>query len=240
MARKFLVSACAAAVLFGGTAWAQPGWVPPGNDPEGYYSNADHGGYYDRDGRYRRIHYRDRDDYGPRHDRDDYGPPPGAAYGPPPATAYGPPPPPPPPPPGYQASAYQENCHRGNATNGTVIGALAGGLIGGLASHGNAGATIGGVVVGGVLGNVIGRDVDCDDQPAAFRVYADSLNGDVGRPYEWHNRGNHGTFTSVREFRRGDRFCREFTETSWRGGQNFTRSGVACREVGSGNWRFDG
>jgi len=227
MARKFLVSACAAAVLFSGTAWAQPGWVPPGNDPEGYYSNADHNGYYDRDGRYRRIHYRDRD-----RDRDDYGPPPPPSYGPPP-------PPPPPPANYYQPSAYQENCHRGNAVNGTIFGAIAGGLIGGLASHGQAGATVGGVVVGGLLGNVIGRDVDCDDQPAAFRVYADSLNGDVGRPYEWHNRGNHGTFTSVREFRRGDRVCRDFTETSWRGGQSFTRSGTSCRESGTGNWRFD-
>ncbi len=220
--KKILITACAAATLAGGTAWAQPGWVPPGNDPDGYYSQADHNGYYDHDGRYRRIRYRDRDDYGPP---------------PPPAQGYGPPPPPPP---GYyQQGAYEESCHRGNAVNGTIFGALAGGLIGGLASHGRAGATVGGVVVGGLLGNVIGRDVDCDDQPVAFRVYADSLNGDIGRPYEWHNRDNHGTFTSVREFRRGDQVCRDFTETSWRGGQSFTRSGTSCREIGTGNWRFD-
>ena len=220
--RKILLTACAATTLFCGTAWAQPGWVPPGNDPGGYYSNADHNGYYDRDGRYRRIRYGDRNDR-------DYGPPPGQGYGPPP----------PPPPAYYQQGAYEENCHRGNATNGTIFGALAGGLLGGLASHGNAGATIGGVVVGGVLGNVIGRDVDCDDQPVAFRIYAQSLNGDIGRPYEWHNRNNRGTFTAVREFRRGDQVCRDFTETSWRGGQSFTRSGTACREIGTGNWRFD-
>ncbi|HEY2009703.1 MAG TPA: glycine zipper domain-containing protein [Rhizomicrobium sp.] len=221
--KKIFLGACAAAVLASGQAFAQPGWVPPGNDPNGYYSQADHNGYYDRDGRYRRIHYRDRDDYGP--------PPGGPGYGPPP----------PPPPPGnyYQQGAYEENCHRGNAANGTIFGALAGGLLGGLASHGNAGATIGGVVVGGVLGNVIGRDVDCDDQPVAYRVYAQSLNGDIGRPYEWHNRGNHGTFTSVREFRRGDQVCRDFTETTWRGGQSFTRNGTTCREIGTGNWRFD-
>ena len=221
MIRKFLVGTCAAAVLVSGTAWAQPGWVPPGNDPDGYYSSADHNGYYDRDGRYHRIRYRDRD------------------YGPPPAQGYGPPPPPPPPPGYYQQGAYEENCRRGNAANGTIFGAIAGGLIGGLASHGRAGATVGGVVVGGLLGNVIGRDVDCDDQPVAYRVYADSLNGDIGRPYEWHNRGNHGTFTSVREFRRGDQVCRDFTETTWRGGQSFTRNGTSCREIGTGNWRFD-
>ncbi|HET7083247.1 MAG TPA: glycine zipper domain-containing protein [Rhizomicrobium sp.] len=223
--KKALLAACAAATLVSGAAVAQPGWVPPGNDPNGYYSDADHDGYYDRDGHYHRIRFRDRG----RYDRD-YGPPPPApAYGPPPApAAY------------YEPGRYEESCHRGSAVNGTIFGALAGGLIGGLASHGNAGATVGGVVVGGVLGNVIGRDIDCEDQPRAYRVYADSLNGDIGRPYEWHSdRGNRGTFTSTREFRRGGQMCREFTETSWRGGQNFTRSGIACRDTGNGHWRFD-
>jgi len=221
--KKALLAACAAATLISGTATAQPRWVPPGNDPDGYYSDADHNGYYDRDGRYRRI--RDR---GGRYDRD-YGPPP-----PPPPVAVAPPPP------GYyQQGRYEDSCRRGNATAGTIFGALAGGLLGGVASRGNAGATIGGVVVGGLLGNVIGRDIDCDDQPVAFRVYADSLNGDVGRPYEWRNRGNRGTFTSTREYRRGGIVCRDFSETSWRGGQSFTRSGTACRDVGSGHWRFD-
>jgi surface antigen len=215
--KKALLAACAAATFISGTAMAQPGWAPPGNDPNGYYSDADHNGYYDRDGRYRRIRER-----GWRDRRDDYGPPP-----PPPAPAY------------YQQGRYEESCRSGNAVNGTIFGALAGGLLGGVASRGNAGATIGGVVVGGLLGNVIGRDIDCDDQPVAYRIYADSLNGDVGRPYEWHNRGNRGTFTSTREFRRSGQVCREFSETSWRRGQSFTRSGIACRETGNGHWRFD-
>ena len=69
--KKALLAACAAATLISSTAIAQPRWVPPGNDPDGYYSDADHNGYYDRSGRYRRI--RDR---GYRGDRDYYGPPP--------------------------------------------------------------------------------------------------------------------------------------------------------------------
>jgi surface antigen len=215
--KKILLTACAAATLMSGAASAQPGWVPPGNDPAGYYSDADHNGYYDRDGRYRRI--RDR---GWRDDR-----------------SYGPSPPPPPPPAYYQQGRYEESCRRGNATAGTIFGALAGGLIGGAASRGNGGAVAGGVVLGGLLGNVIGRDIDCEDQPVAYRVYADSLNGDIGRPYEWRNRGNRGTFTSIREYRRGGVVCREFTETTFRGSQNFTRTGSACRDAGSGHWRFD-
>jgi surface antigen len=213
--RKSLLAFCAVTTLFSTSAWAQPAWVPPGNDPNGYYSNADRNGYYDRDGRYRRM--RDR---GWRQERD-YGPPP-------PQAMY------------YEQGRYEESCRSGNATAGTIFGALAGGLIGGAASRGNGGAVVGGVVLGGLLGNVIGRDIDCEDQPVAYRTYAAGLNGDIGRPYEWHNRGNRGTFTSTREFRRGGQVCREFTETSWRGRRDFTRTGIACRDIGNGHWRFDG
>ena len=66
-----------------------------------------------------------------------------------------------------------------------------------------------------------------------------ALNGDLGRPYDWHRGPNRGTFTSVREFRRGDQVCRDFTETTWRGGQNYTRTGTACRQRGTGDWQFD-
>ena len=218
--RKILLSACAAATLVTGAASAQPGWVPPGNDRDGYYSDTDHNGYYDRDGRYRRI--RDR---GGRYDRD-YGPPP-----PPPRYESGPPP---------LAYAPARDCRRDNRTTGTVLGAIAGGLIGGFASHGNGLATVGGVIGGGVLGNVIAGDMDCEDEGQAYPIYVDSLNGDIGRPYEWRRGPNRGTFTSVREYRRGGQICREFTATTWRRGDSNTRTGVACREVGDrGGWRFD-
>jgi len=218
--KKTLLAACAALTL-AGTAQAAPPWVPPGNDPGGYYSDSDHNGYYDRDGRYRRMRDRGwRGDRDYRGERDNYGPPP-------PAPVY------------YQPGRYEDSCRSGNATTGTIFGALAGGLLGGAASRGNGGAVVGGVVLGGLLGNVIGRDIDCDDQPVAYRVYADSLNGDIGRPYEWRNRGNRGAFTSTREFRRGGQICREFTETSWRGDRSNTRNGIACRDVGTGHWRFD-
>ena len=217
--RKILLGAATAAIFASGTAWAQPGWVPPGNDPGGYYSDTDHSGYYDRDGRYHRIRYRDRGDYGPP-------PGPGPGYGPPPP-AYGPPP------------AQVRDCRSDNRTTGTVLGAIAGGLIGGFASHGNGLATVGGVIGGGVLGNVIAGDMDCEDQAQAYPIYVDALNGDIGRPYEWRRGPNRGTFTPTREFRRGGQICREFTETTWRGGRSTTRNGVACRDMGNGGWRFD-
>ena len=220
--KRILLSA--AAILAAGTivAEAQQVMPPPGNDPGGYYSQYDRDGYYDRNGRYRRIRHRDFD-----------GPPP-----PPPPAAYGPPPPPR----GavyYERGRYEADCHRGNAAAGTIFGALAGGLIGGAASHGNGGAVVGGAILGGLLGNTISSDIECDDQPYAFRIYADGLNGDLGQRYEWRNGRAHGYFTPQREYRRRGVVCRDFTETSYRAdGRSFTRTGTACRQT-DGNWRFD-
>ena len=207
--KRILLTTGAALLAMGSLANAQP-MPPPGNDPYGYYSQYDHEGYYDRQGRYRHI----------RQPGPDYGPPP-------PPGAY------------YQPGNYERDCHRGNAAAGTIFGALAGGLIGGAASHGNGGAVVGGAVLGGLLGNAVSQDIDCDDQPEAFRVYATGLNGDIGRRYEWRHGRAYGYFTPVREFRRGGVICRDFTETSYRpDGRSFTRSGTACRQV-DGNWRFD-
>ncbi|MCP5410926.1 MAG: hypothetical protein H6924_02095 [Alphaproteobacteria bacterium] len=205
--KKLLLAAAGALSLSVpmGAAFAQPAWVPPGNDPNGYYSQADRDGYYDRNGRYRDI-------------RVPAPPPPSARY--------------------YERGRYEQDCRRGNATAGTIFGALAGGLIGGGVSHGNGGAVVGGAVLGGLLGNTIAKDIDCDDQPYAFNVYAEGLNGPVGRRYEWRNGRNYGYFTPTREFRRRGEVCREFTETTWRGGRRVTRTGVACHERG-GHWRFD-
>ena len=219
--KRILMTAAAVLAISTVVAEAQP--VPRGNDPYGYYSRYDQNGYYDRDGRYRRIRGRDRDFDGPPP------PPPPPAYGPPPpATGVY-----------YEQGRYEAECRRGNAAAGTIFGALAGGLIGGAASHGNGGAVVGGAILGGLLGNTVSRDIDCDAQPVAFRVYADGLNGNLGQRYDWRHDRSHGYFTPTREFRRGGLVCREFSETSYRpDGSSSTRSGSACRETG-GNWRFD-
>ena len=213
MIRNLILGAATAATLCTGMAWAQPAWLPPGNDPDGYYSNTDHNGYYDRRGTYQRI----------RDDRDFRRAPP-----PPPPTAY------------YEQGRYEQNCHRGNQAAGTIFGAIAGGLLGSAASRGNGGAVVGGAILGGLIGNTLTKDIDCEDQPVAFRTYAQGLNGDVGRRYEWRSErdSDYGYFTPTREFRRGPQVCREWTETTYTRGQSFTRSGSACRQD-DGNWRFD-
>ena len=135
----------------------------------------------------------------------------------------------------YRQGDYERSCHRGGTAAGTIFGAIAGGLIGGAASHGNGGAVAGGVILGGLLGNTLSRDIDCDDQRYAFDAYGASLNGDIGRDYDWRHGGSYGTFTSLREYRDGDQVCRDFRAVTFRDGQRFERSGTACRDR-DGNW----
>ena len=221
-----LAAATTVAALGISAASAQPYGPPQGRDqngyysqrdPNNYYSQTDQSGYYDRNGHYQRM----RGQYDPRDGRDNAGPGPGANAG-----VY------------YQQGAYEQNCHRGNTAAGTIFGALAGGLIGSAVSHGNGGAVVGGAVLGGLLGNTVSKDIDCDDQPYAFRVYSDGLNGDVGRRYDWNHGQSRGYFTPTRAWRRGGLDCRDFTETTYRDGRELTHAGTACRAQ-DGNWRFD-
>jgi surface antigen len=216
--------AAAALVAIGATAAAaQDNGPPPPGDPYGYYSQYDHDGYYDRQGHYQHFQDGDQGD-------NDQGPPPPGYDGPPP-----------PPPPGdayYEQGRYEAECRRGNEAGGTIFGAIAGGVLGAAIGHGHGGAVVGGAVLGGMLGNTIGRDMDCDDQPYAFRAYAAGLDGDIGYRTEWNHGDVRGTFTPTREFRRGGEICRDFTETTYTHRGTFTHAGTACRHPG-GNWEFD-
>ena len=191
------------------TACAQSYGDRPAGDPNGYYSQSDQGGYYDQNGRYR--HFRAQFDRRDGSDRE-------GAY--------------------YREGEYEQNCRQGNQAAGTIFGAVAGGLIGSAVSHGNGGAVVGGAVLGGLLGNTVSRDISCDDQPYAFRVYSEGLNGDIGRRYDWEHGQSRGYFEPTREFRRGGMTCRDFVETTYRDGRDLTHNGTACRAQ-DGNWRFD-
>lgn len=206
-----LMAAAAALCLTSLAASAQNG--PRSSD--GYYSQSDSNGYYDRSGSYRRMQEEQRredarEERREARDERNY----------------------------YRQGAYEQNCQRGNAVAGTIFGAAAGGLVGSAVSRGNGGAVIGGAVLGGLLGNTISRDIDCNDQPYAFNVYSNGLNGEVGRRYDWNRGSNRGYFQPTREFRRSGTVCREFIATSYRGSREMRRNGIACR-ASDGNWRFD-
>ena len=190
-------------------------------DPDGYYSQSDQRGYYDRKGTYRQL----REEFDRRRDPDER-----QAYGTDrrsdQSANY------------YRQGEYEQTCRGGNTVAGTIFGAAAGGVIGSAVSHGNGGAVVGGAVLGGLLGNTVSREIDCDDQPYAFRTYSDGLNGDVGRRYDWNHGQSRGYFQPTREYQRSGTQCRDFTETTYRNDRQFTHSGTACR-TSDGQWRFD-
>ena len=134
-------------------------------------------------------------------------------------------------------AARADDCDS-NRAGGTILGAVAGGLLGGAVSHGNGGAVVGGALLGGLAGNALSRDMDCGDRPYAARSYHDSFYGPVGQRYEWRHDGDRGYVIANREYRRGHRICRDFTQVVWRHGQRFTHDGTDCRRMDGGDWMF--
>ena len=134
-------------------------------------------------------------------------------------------------------SAFADDCSGRDHSTGTVLGAIGGGLLGGFASHGNGLGIVGGALLGGLAGNAVSRDMDCNDQPFAARSYHDSFYGPVGRRYDWSNGPDRGYVVTNREYYRGPRLCRDFTQVVYRNGREFDRNGTACRRRG-GEWEF--
>lgn len=134
-------------------------------------------------------------------------------------------------------SAFADACSGRDHTGGTVAGGLLGGLLGGVFTKGNGAGIIGGVLVGGLAGNAISRDMDCEDRPYAARSYNDSFHGQVGRRYEWRRGRNRGFIVTNREYYRGARLCRDFTQVVYRRGREFDRDGTACQRR-DGEWEF--
>jgi surface antigen len=133
--------------------------------------------------------------------------------------------------------ALADDCSGHDHAAGTVLGAIAGGVLGSAVSHGNGGAVIGGAVLGGLAGNAISRDMDCSDRPYAARAYDDSFHGRIGVRREWNNGPNRGYVVTDREYRRGPRVCRDFTQVVYRHGREFDRHGTACQRR-NGEWEF--
>ena len=133
--------------------------------------------------------------------------------------------------------AVADACSGRDHTGGTFAGGLLGGLLGGLFSRGNGVGIVGGALLGGLAGNAISRDMDCEDQPYAARSYDESFHGQVGHRYQWSRGPNHGYIVTDREYYRGPRLCREFTQVVYRRGREFDRRGTACQRQ-DGSWEF--
>lgn len=133
--------------------------------------------------------------------------------------------------------ALADDCSGRDHSTGTAVGAVGGGLIGGLATHSVLGG-LGGALLGGLAGNAVSRDMDCNDQRHAAESYDHSFNGPVGERHNWQSEDHdHGYTVTDREYRRGDRLCRDFTQVTYRHGREMDQHGTACRGR-DGNWEF--
>jgi len=134
-------------------------------------------------------------------------------------------------------TAFADACSGRDHAGGTILGAIAGGVLGGAVSHGNGGAVVGGALLGGLAGNAVARDMDCEDRSYAARSYNESFHGRVGQRYQWRRGPNRGYIVTNREYYRGPRLCRDFTQVVYRRGREFDRDGTACRRR-DGEWEF--
>jgi surface antigen len=133
--------------------------------------------------------------------------------------------------------ALADACSGKDRTKGTIVGGVLGGILGGVLSDGKVVGIAGGALLGGLAGNAIARDMDCQDQPYAARAYGQSFRGKVGQRYGWSRGPNRGYVVTDREYYRGQRLCRDFTQVVYRRGREFDRPGTACR-TRNGEWEF--
>jgi surface antigen len=123
------------------------------------------------------------------------------------------------------------------AGTGAVLGGLAGSKIGG--GNGQLLATGAGAVLGGLVGNSIGKSLDKADLAYAQSANTQAYAAPLGKKISWNNpeSGNYGTVTPVRDGRdTSGRYCREYNQTIYVGGQQETATGTACQSA-NGTWQ---
>ena len=128
-------------------------------------------------------------------------------------------------------------------------GAISGMIIGGALANDMAGdsknkslATVLGAFVGGVIGQNIGAQLDERDRLLAGEAYNTALEyNPTDKAAEWRNpdSGNYGRVIPVATYRQKGRYCREFTQEIFIGGEKQTGYGRACRQP-DGSWEIVG
>lgn len=131
-----------------------------------------------------------------------------------------------------------------NEDMGTLFGAGLGAFVGSEIGGSGNGAIIGaylGTAVGASVGNHIGRKLDDVDRMKMDQAYYQALEyGPSGQESQWHNpdTGNHGTYDAQPAYRdNSGRYCREYTQEVWIGGERENAYGTACRQE-DGSWQI--
>ena len=127
-------------------------------------------------------------------------------------------------------------------TVGGVGGAVLGGLLGSKVGKGDGQlwATGIGVLLGGLVGSEVGRSLDKADMVHAQRANHEAHSAPVGEEISWNNpeSGNYGSVTPTRDGNdTAGRYCREYQQTIYVGGQQETGYGIACEQP-DGTWEI--
>lgn len=125
---------------------------------------------------------------------------------------------------------------------GAVGGAVLGGTLGSKVGKGNGQlwATGIGVLLGALVGSEVGKSLDKADMVYAQRANHQAHSAPLGEEISWNNpeSGNSGSVTPTRDGKdTAGRYCREYQQTIYVGGQQETGYGIACQQP-DGSWEI--
>ena len=121
---------------------------------------------------------------------------------------------------------------------GAILGGVLGSQVGG--GSGQLWATGAGVLLGALAGTEIGRSLDKADMAYANQANTRAQEAPIGEKISWNNpeTGNYGDVTATRDgYSSSGRYCREYQQTIYVGGQAETAYGTACQQP-DGSWEI--
>ena len=127
-------------------------------------------------------------------------------------------------------------------TVGSVGGAVIGGVLGSQVGKGDGRLwTTGiGTLLGALVGSEVGRSLDKADIAYAQRANEQAHTAPIGETITWNNpeSGNSGSVVTTRDgTNQQGRYCREYQQTIYVGGQQETGYGIACQQP-DGTWEI--
>ncbi len=124
------------------------------------------------------------------------------------------------------------------AGSGALIGGILGSKVGG--GSGQLWATGAGALLGALAGSEIGRSLDKADRQYASNASYEAQSAPIGEPISWNNpeSGNYGEVVATKDgYSSSGKYCREFQQTIYVGGQKESAYGTACQQP-DGSWQI--
>jgi len=122
--------------------------------------------------------------------------------------------------------------------SGAVIGGILGSKVGD--GSGQLWATGAGALLGAFLGSEIGKSLDAADRQYMSQANYQAQSAPVGEPISWNNpnSGNAGEVVATKDgYSASGKYCREFQQKIYVGGQEETGVGTACQKP-DGTWQI--